>query len=236
MWTETRLIDYLFLCQIERANKQFLYPFKIWSVTYDTESQFFSFVGSFFFLTLTRFDIVFKMRYNYLKVFLLLSLFCVVQAIELTFELPDNANQCFYEEIKAGVDMVVEYQVRFVTFWVTFLLFRLSRADNTMLMLFWRIHKAKSFIKKRENNTILTTLRRWFPEHTNFAFLTNFPHFLIRLSTWTGKLVTKSMADNVQTVNTLPRREWLQWPNWKAAHRRLQIDSVLLMVYSLISS
>ncbi|KAK6050269.1 Emp24/gp25L/p24 family protein, partial [Cooperia oncophora] len=34
-----------------------------------------------------------------------------VYGIELTFELPDNANQCFYEEIKSGVDVLLEYQV-----------------------------------------------------------------------------------------------------------------------------
>ncbi|ETN86163.1 Emp24/gp25L/p24 family protein [Necator americanus] len=32
-------------------------------------------------------------------------------AIELTFELPDNANQCFYEDIKAGEDCMLEFQV-----------------------------------------------------------------------------------------------------------------------------
>ncbi|VDL78137.1 unnamed protein product [Nippostrongylus brasiliensis] len=34
-----------------------------------------------------------------------------VSAIELTFELPDNANQCFYEDIKSGADVLLEYQV-----------------------------------------------------------------------------------------------------------------------------
>ncbi|KAI6203635.1 GOLD domain-containing protein [Aphelenchoides besseyi] len=38
-------------------------------------------------------------------------LFTSSTAIELTFELPDNANQCFYEEIKAGVDSIIEFQV-----------------------------------------------------------------------------------------------------------------------------
>uniref|UniRef100_A0A0R3RQJ6 GOLD domain-containing protein n=1 Tax=Elaeophora elaphi TaxID=1147741 RepID=A0A0R3RQJ6_9BILA len=33
------------------------------------------------------------------------------RAIELTFELSDSANQCFFEDIKAGVDCVIEYQV-----------------------------------------------------------------------------------------------------------------------------
>uniref|UniRef100_A0A7E4VPK0 GOLD domain-containing protein n=1 Tax=Panagrellus redivivus TaxID=6233 RepID=A0A7E4VPK0_PANRE len=35
----------------------------------------------------------------------------LVHAIELTFELPDNANQCFYEELQAGIDSVFEFQV-----------------------------------------------------------------------------------------------------------------------------
>ncbi|VDM21738.1 unnamed protein product [Wuchereria bancrofti] len=40
--------------------------------------------------------------------------FCViafVKAIELTFELSDSANQCFFEDIKDGIDCVIEYQV-----------------------------------------------------------------------------------------------------------------------------
>lgn len=40
-----------------------------------------------------------------------LSLIFGLNAIELTFELPDNANQCFYEELKSGIDSVFEYQV-----------------------------------------------------------------------------------------------------------------------------
>lgn len=31
--------------------------------------------------------------------------------IELTFELPDNAIQCFYEDIKSGLIFSVDYQV-----------------------------------------------------------------------------------------------------------------------------
>jgi protein ERP2 len=44
----------------------------------------------------------------------LLILICTViltSASELTFELPDNANQCFYEEIKKGIDCTLEFQV-----------------------------------------------------------------------------------------------------------------------------
>ncbi|XP_003739108.1 transmembrane emp24 domain-containing protein 7 [Galendromus occidentalis] len=32
-------------------------------------------------------------------------------AVELTFELPDNANQCFFEEVKEGTKVTIEYQV-----------------------------------------------------------------------------------------------------------------------------
>jgi protein ERP2 len=48
----------------------------------------------------------------------LLAFIPLISAIELTFELPDNANQCFYEEIKAGVDIVVEYQVCYPSLYV----------------------------------------------------------------------------------------------------------------------
>lgn len=32
-------------------------------------------------------------------------------AVELTFELPDNAKECFYEEIEKGTECTLEYQV-----------------------------------------------------------------------------------------------------------------------------
>lgn len=34
-----------------------------------------------------------------------------VQAVELTFELPDNAKQCFHEEIGKDVKSTIEFQV-----------------------------------------------------------------------------------------------------------------------------
>jgi|UniRef100_A0AC35FH39 hypothetical protein len=46
-----------------------------------------------------------------MKLFILLLLLISCKAIELTFELPDNANQCFYEELKSGIDSVFEFQV-----------------------------------------------------------------------------------------------------------------------------
>ncbi|XP_077993117.1 transmembrane emp24 domain-containing protein 3-like [Glandiceps talaboti] len=41
----------------------------------------------------------------------LLLLGVLSQAVELTFELPDNAKQCFYEEVDQGVKVTLEYQV-----------------------------------------------------------------------------------------------------------------------------
>jgi len=42
----------------------------------------------------------------------LLALVSTALAVELTFELPDNAKQCFYEDIRQGTDSTVEFQVR----------------------------------------------------------------------------------------------------------------------------
>lgn len=47
-----------------------------------------------------------------MRIFILISLIlAVTNGIELTFELPDNANQCFYEDIQAGTESVFEFQV-----------------------------------------------------------------------------------------------------------------------------
>ena len=43
----------------------------------------------------------------------LLALTPFIYAVELTFELPDSAEQCFYEEITRGIKSTIEYQVRF---------------------------------------------------------------------------------------------------------------------------
>lgn len=44
----------------------------------------------------------------------ILTLLCCIQAclsVELTFELPDNAKQCFYEDIPENTKAIIEYQV-----------------------------------------------------------------------------------------------------------------------------
>lgn len=43
----------------------------------------------------------------------LLALVPFIGAVELTFELPDSAEQCFYEEITRGIKSTIEYQVSF---------------------------------------------------------------------------------------------------------------------------
>ena len=45
----------------------------------------------------------------WLCIFACLAFF--VEASELTFELPDNAKQCFYEDVDKGVKTSLEFQV-----------------------------------------------------------------------------------------------------------------------------
>jgi len=46
-----------------------------------------------------------------LKSLLLIIHFHCVWGVELTFELPDNAKQCFHEDIRQGVKSTIEFQV-----------------------------------------------------------------------------------------------------------------------------
>lgn len=54
-----------------------------------------------------------KLAGMFLSKIIAMCIIAFARAIELTFELSDNANQCFFEDIKAGVDCVIEYQVLF---------------------------------------------------------------------------------------------------------------------------
>ena len=47
----------------------------------------------------------------------LLALTSFVYGVELTFELPDSAEQCFYEEITRGIKSTIEYQVSYLSGW-----------------------------------------------------------------------------------------------------------------------
>ena len=51
-----------------------------------------------------------KMLGEYL--FVLSILLGMTKAVELTFELPDSAKECFFEIIQEGTESTVEYQVR----------------------------------------------------------------------------------------------------------------------------
>lgn len=64
-------------------------------------------------------------------VVLMLGLVGVCSAGEMTFELPDNEKQCFYEHIEKDVSCVLEYQV---------LIFKkeLLIQDNSVIGLLWR--------------------------------------------------------------------------------------------------
>ena len=51
-----------------------------------------------------------------LKYFIVLcaifGLFDLAYSVELTFELPDSAKQCFFQEIEEGVESTIEFQVK----------------------------------------------------------------------------------------------------------------------------
>ena len=40
------------------------------------------------------------------------GLFDLAYSVELTFELPDSAKQCFFQEIEEGVESTIEFQVK----------------------------------------------------------------------------------------------------------------------------
>lgn len=42
----------------------------------------------------------------------LFLMFHIVSGVELTFDLPDSARDCFYEDVKKNTSVVLEYQVR----------------------------------------------------------------------------------------------------------------------------
>lgn len=54
------------------------------------------------------------MRYlfEHFLLFFVLVLFRHVYSNELTFELPDNARECFNEKLKVGSKYILEFQVR----------------------------------------------------------------------------------------------------------------------------
>ncbi|XP_050395886.1 transmembrane emp24 domain-containing protein 7 isoform X2 [Patella vulgata] len=51
------------------------------------------------------------MGHLYIFVVLLASSLSIINAVELTFELPDNEKQCFFESIEKGTKSTIEFQV-----------------------------------------------------------------------------------------------------------------------------
>ena len=48
---------------------------------------------------------------NILSILVFVDLLSIFNAVELTFELPDNAKECFHEDIKKGTKVTLEFQV-----------------------------------------------------------------------------------------------------------------------------
>lgn len=56
-----------------------------------------------------------KLILSFIRTVLLTICLCLVSVlgVELTFELPDNAKQCFHEDVRQGVKSTVEFQVSY---------------------------------------------------------------------------------------------------------------------------
>lgn len=63
---------------------------------------------------------------NLLHLALFVALIDFINSVELTFELPDNDKQCYYQEIEKNRTAILEYQVKF------------SSSDDELLLL-WAI-------------------------------------------------------------------------------------------------
>ena len=68
----------------------------------------------------------------------------LANAVELTFELPDNAKECFFEVIEKGTEATVEFQVR-ITESETVLYGSRCRAFSKLGALYGRIVKNLAF-------------------------------------------------------------------------------------------
>lgn len=53
-----------------------------------------------------------------LRAILVLFYVSYIKGVELTFELPDNAKECFHEDIQKGTKATLEYQVRIFFFFI----------------------------------------------------------------------------------------------------------------------
>ena len=63
-------------------------------------------------ITNTFFDILFMNMAALLVLSILCGLMPFSSAVELTFELPDSAKECFHEITQEGTSSTVEFQVR----------------------------------------------------------------------------------------------------------------------------
>jgi len=97
----------------------------------------------------------------------IIFLFKQIGANELTFELPDNAKECFLENLKVGSKFVLEFQV------VT--------GGNYDVDLELKSPSGKFYIKKEKNNMIKLKKLQKKMVFMNFVLVMNFQHFLIKL-------------------------------------------------------
>lgn len=118
--------------------------------------------------------------------------FCL--ATELTFELPDSAKECFYEEIKKNTSCTLEFQVYLFFLPCTQqhnnhinIFFRLSQVASMMQIQYQKIQKAMYFTNKLKCSLIHTLLSHKKLVCTKFVLVMNFPPFHTNLCIWISK-------------------------------------------------
>ena len=65
-------------------------------------------------IRLSTLDLRFVKKKN--RSFYPIVLFRISESVELTFELPDSAKECFYEVIEKDTESTLEFQVRYMLF------------------------------------------------------------------------------------------------------------------------
>jgi hypothetical protein len=95
---------------------------------------------------------------------LLILLAAAAEAVELTFELPDNAKECFFQEIDKNTTATLEFQVNFVTLFhfnynsVKIVLDEFAEVTSNERNIFERVHKECSPLETSRSIIFLTFL------------------------------------------------------------------------------
>lgn len=133
------------------------------------------------------------MEYRCWVFILLLGILEFCLATELTFELPDSAKECFYEEIKKNTSCTLEFQVYKIFFLPTehnnnLYLFRLLQVGSMMQIQYLKTQEAMYFTNKLKCSLTHTLSSHKKLVCTKFVLVMNSPPSRTNLCIWTSKL------------------------------------------------